>query len=60
MGEIDWSRVLVLGAVIFVVALAREHLGILQSESRWKRAIYFGLVIFVVLLVIEFIWPTAA
>jgi len=40
MGEIDWTRVLVLGAVIFVVALAREHLGILQSESRWKRYLF--------------------
>lgn len=60
MVEIDWLRALVLGAVVFVLVLAREHLGILQSESRWKRALYFGLAVFVVLLIIQSIWPRAA
>ena len=60
MGDIDWVRALVLGAVIFVVALGREHLGILKSESRLVRALLFGLAIFVVLVILEFIWPRTA
>ena len=60
MGDIDWVRALVLGAVIFVVALAREHLGILKSESRLVRALLFGLAIFVVLMILEFISPRTA
>ena len=56
--NIDVPHLLVTMIVIFVVAFAVEHSGLVKDASRGKRALTIGAVVGLAVFVLNLLWPT--
>ncbi len=54
---IDVPHMLATVAVIFVVAFALEHSGMLRDASRGKRALMTGIAVGAAVFVLNLLWP---
>ena len=57
--NIDVPHLLVTMIVIFVVAFAVEHSGLVKDASRGKRALTIGAAVGVAIFVLNLLWPTS-
>ena len=56
--NIDVPHLLVTMIVIFVVAFAVEHSGLVKDGSRGKRALTIGAAVGLAVFVLNLLWPT--
>ena len=56
--NIDVPHLLVTMIVIFVVAFAVEHSGLVKDASRGKRALTIGAAVGLAVFVLNLLWPT--
>ena len=56
---IDFPHLLVTMIVIFVVAFAMEHSGLLREAGRGKRAVLIGVAIGLAVFALNLLWPSA-
>ncbi len=56
--NIDVPHLLVTMIVIFVVAFAVEHSGLVKDASRGKRALTIGAAVGLAIFVLNLLWPT--
>ena len=56
--NIDVPHLLVTMIVIFVVAFAVEHSGLVEDASRGKRALTIGAAVGLAVFVLNLLWPT--
>ncbi len=57
--NIDVPHLLVTMIVIFVVAFAVEHSGLVKDASRGKRALTIGAAVGLAIFVLNLLWPTS-
>ena len=58
--NIDVPHLLVTMIVIFVVAFAVEHSGLVKDASRGKRALTIGAAVGLAIFVLNLLWPITA
>ena len=56
--NIDVPHLLVTMIVIFVVAFAVEHSGLVKDATRGKRALTIGAAVGLAIFVLNLLWPT--